>query len=274
MRPVGDRTQVLPRSFVVPLDGSDFALRAVAFADEWATELGADVELVTTPQTADRNARETPPSWLAEAAEHVTTAKVATRYVDADDPATAIVAMTQERPSSWLCMATHGHGPVLGSALGHVADHVVRRLQVPAILIGPRCAVRREGPIVVCHDGSRLAGAILEVASAWADRMGAPTVLVHAIHTLDVETPRVTPQEVTDAAARLGTKPTICRGTSPAAALRDAIDELQPSMVALTTHGRSGLARLALGSVATKLVASSPCPVLVVRPGITDIREV
>ena len=38
-------------------------------------------------------------------------------------------------------------------------------------------------------------------------------------------------------------------------------------LVAMGTHGRSGLARLVLGSVAERVVGSAPCPVLTVRAG-------
>ena len=266
--------RLLPERFVVPLDGSDFALRAIGFADKWAVELDAEIELMTTPHTTDREARTPAPVWLTEAAHGLATPKVSSRYVDCDDPVSAILEATHDRPHTWLCMSTHGRGRVLASALGHVAEQVVGKIRVPAMLIGPHCDAWRRGPVVVCHDGSRLADAVVDVASAWADRMDVSIVLVHAIHPLDVETPRVTPQEVKDAAARLGTKPRICRGPSPTAALLDVADELQPSLLALTTHGRSGIARFALGSVATKLVASSSCPVLVVRPSLNELREV
>jgi nucleotide-binding universal stress UspA family protein len=264
----------LPERFVVPLDGSDFALRAVGFADAWATALGIEIELVTTPLTADRSARAIAPRWLDEVAHGVATSKVRARYAACDDPVSAILDAVHERPAAWLCMATHGHGPVLGAALGHVADQVVRELRVPAILIGPQCNTLRRGPVMVCHDGSRPAGAVLDAASAWGMSMGVPVRVVHAIHPLDVETPHATPPEVEAAATRAATTPLICRGSSPTTALLDAIDELQPSLLALTTHGRSGIARFALGSVAMKLVASSSCPVLVVRPNLSDIREV
>lgn len=38
------------------------------------------------------------------------------------------------------------------------------------------------------------------------------------------------------------------------------------SFIAMATHGRSGVGRLALGSVAAAVVHDAPCPVLVVRP--------
>jgi nucleotide-binding universal stress UspA family protein len=37
-------------------------------------------------------------------------------------------------------------------------------------------------------------------------------------------------------------------------------------MIAMATHGRSGLTRISLGSVASDVVRHAPCPVLVSRP--------
>lgn len=48
--------------------------------------------------------------------------------------------------------------------------------------------------------------------------------------------------------------------------LRDHASDLGADLVVMTTHGRSGVSRAVLGSVATALVASAHVPVLVVRP--------
>ena len=44
-----------------------------------------------------------------------------------------------------------------------------------------------------------------------------------------------------------------------------AIDELHPALVAMGTHGRTGLAHLLLGSVTEKVVRSSSAPVITVH---------
>lgn len=51
----------------------------------------------------------------------------------------------------------------------------------------------------------------------------------------------------------------------PAEAVLDAIEAEKPGLVAMTTHGRRGLERWTLGSVAEKLIRHSPAPVLVFR---------
>ncbi len=53
---------------------------------------------------------------------------------------------------------------------------------------------------------------------------------------------------------------------SPAEALVKLARTDKAGLIALATHGRTGLARLALGSVATKVLASGVAPVLLVRP--------
>jgi nucleotide-binding universal stress UspA family protein len=51
----------------------------------------------------------------------------------------------------------------------------------------------------------------------------------------------------------------------PAEEILDHVDHWKFDLVALTTHGRSGVGRWLMGSVAEKVVRSSPIPVLVVR---------
>jgi nucleotide-binding universal stress UspA family protein len=47
--------------------------------------------------------------------------------------------------------------------------------------------------------------------------------------------------------------------------LETAADE-QVDMIVMATHGRTGLSHLFMGSVAERVVRTSPCPVLTIRP--------
>ncbi len=53
----------------------------------------------------------------------------------------------------------------------------------------------------------------------------------------------------------------------PATAVLRAADEFGADLIILGTHGRTGVKRLLLGSVAEKVLRESPVPVLTVRPG-------
>lgn len=55
------------------------------------------------------------------------------------------------------------------------------------------------------------------------------------------------------------------------AALVALIEEQQVSLIVMTSHGRSGLTRFVLGSVAEKLMRLAPCPVFIV--GRDDVQK-
>ena len=58
---------------------------------------------------------------------------------------------------------------------------------------------------------------------------------------------------------------TIVRVGSPAAEIREIVKVTEDPVVVTTSHGRTGVKRMFLGSVASKLVRDLECPVLVVR---------
>ena len=56
------------------------------------------------------------------------------------------------------------------------------------------------------------------------------------------------------------------REGSPPAVIHDYAQDHDIDLIVMGTHGRTGLAHAVLGSVAEKVLRSSPCPVLVVQP--------
>jgi universal stress protein A len=46
----------------------------------------------------------------------------------------------------------------------------------------------------------------------------------------------------------------------------EVAEEEEADLIVLTTHGRTGLSHLIMGSVAEKVVRTAPCPVLTIRP--------
>jgi universal stress protein A len=51
-----------------------------------------------------------------------------------------------------------------------------------------------------------------------------------------------------------------------AKAILTAAREIKPDVIVMSTHGRSGLTRLVLGSVTDSVIREAPCPVITIRP--------
>ena len=65
--------------------------------------------------------------------------------------------------------------------------------------------------------------------------------------------------------AGVATSATVARSSVPFEEIARSARRLGADVVVVGTHGRTGFARLAFGSVAERVVALSPCPVLTVR---------
>jgi nucleotide-binding universal stress UspA family protein len=56
---------------------------------------------------------------------------------------------------------------------------------------------------------------------------------------------------------------------SPAAAIIDFAKEKGVDLIVMSSHGRTGLGRLLMGSVAELVMRRAECPILIVKPGVT-----
>ena len=131
--------------------------------------------------------------------------------------------------------------------------------------------------ILVALDGSAAAEAILPEVRRLLRRVDAEILLVRAENPLMVEALPVRFEEaLAQARDYLSTRQreleaqgvrarSLARIGAPADVLLDVAAEERVSLLALTTHGRSGLGRALQGSVAARLLRSSPVPVLVRR---------
>jgi nucleotide-binding universal stress UspA family protein len=184
-----------------------------------------------------------------------------------------------------LLLSTHGRSMADDpERIGGVADKVIRAAPCPTLLVGPRASVPLQiGTITVPLDGSRLAEEALPVAKVLAERLDSRLRLVQAIQApaaLEAEsigslaTDVVNSQELTASLylseARLEMETSQPVETEvlfglPAQALLQDVKEHRPDLVIMTSHGRTGFIRWALGSVTDRLIRSD-VPVLVLRP--------
>lgn len=90
-----------------------------------------------------------------------------------------------------------------------------------------------------------------------------PTSLVE--RAPDDERRHLNESRLQDLCSRFAGIEPMLRTGSPEAEIMRAIRELSPALVIMGTHGRSGLSRIMLGSVAEYVVMRSPVPVMTIR---------
>jgi nucleotide-binding universal stress UspA family protein len=145
-----------------------------------------------------------------------------------------------------------------------------------------------KSPILVPLDGSARAESALPVAQQLAERLGAPLMLVRVVPVTlvpfassSMPLPPESYQQLVDDERRLATE-YLKRQAQPlresgltarillaegdaSSTLLDICSSEQVGLVVMTTHGRTGLVRFTLGSVADRLVRYSHIPVLLLR---------
>ena len=202
----------------------------------------------------------------------------------------AIVEEAERDGATLIAMSTHGRSGAGRWLLGSVADKVLHAASAPLLLYRPR-ADRRQGAefstIVVPLDGSPMAETVLPHAEALAGAMGLGVHLIRVTSTLieyyagegfytypgdliaemDREALRYLEAKSAELKKR-GVRKVTTQHLTGAVAIQivDAVKNLPGSLVAISSHGRSGVGRWVLGSVADRVVSGAGSPVLVVRP--------
>lgn len=252
---------------IVGDDGSPRTPRAVAAADVAVAAFGAELEVVHVP--------------IDDGAPLLIDSDVT--VLPPDDAATRLIAHALESdPPGLLCLASRGRTAVGEALFGSVTATVIRDLPAPLLVVGPAVIDPSRGwrRLQVCLDGSDNAAGILPSVAAWASTLDLEVELVHVGYPLDglrAGDRHLPPAEV-EAAEQLQASISQLESAGVRAAGRtieheyaaEALAEQavrgDADLIALATHGRTGLARLLMGSVALDLVRLASVPVLTLRP--------
>jgi nucleotide-binding universal stress UspA family protein len=163
---------------------------------------------------------------------------------------------------------------LVGSVTARVIGHS------PAdVLVVPRDTAIGWKTVLVATDGSRHSAAAAAKAVDLAASYGGRVVAVSVVDLPD-EVYGVSPEAVekivgkargyADAVAALAEKAGVrcavaVREGPSAATIVQVAKEEGAGVIAMGSHGRTGLSRLLMGSVTEKVIGHAPCPVLVVR---------
>jgi nucleotide-binding universal stress UspA family protein len=287
---------------VAPLDGSPESEASLPVVGEFAHRLGAEVVLVTSIyQPAgwgeyqftidlDKEARAAQQYLDARRTDLERDGLTVETQVMSGSPAQAIVDFAAGNHTALIAMSTHGRSGATRWALGSVADAVLHGTHTPLLLVRAHRQQHGVKPsflkILVPLDGSELALGALPLVQEVATGFGASLVLVHAVFPPAMAYPGFEAGEVNQrmwedlresadkhvegVAADLHKKGLKVKGVVGFGPAVDEIlrvaEEESADLIAMSTHGRSGVGRWVLGSVADAVVRRAELPVLVVRP--------
>ncbi|WP_323192241.1 universal stress protein [Halostella sp. PRR32] len=289
-------------TILVPTDGSEHAVRACEHGLALSRRFDATVHLLNVIDVtaaggifdAGGVSREFVERLEEEGSNAIETVEAVAEETDSihteiieGKPSEAILEYVDENGIDLLSMGTHGRSGINRYITGSVTERVVRLSDVPVLTVR---ATEQNTPagsydeILVPTDGSEPATAAMDHGIAIAQEAGAR---IHAVNVVDVSSlaanPNVTPPtELLDQFRSQGESATEAIATRAREAGLDAVTSVRegiPSsdllqyareneidLIAMGTHGRTGLERYVLGSTTERIVRESEIPVLSVSP--------
>lgn len=213
------------------------------------------------------------------------------------EPSQCIVDYAQRNGYDLIAMSTHGRTGINRWAYGSVADWVMHNTGTPLLLVRPGKKVTADlgsalRKVVVPLDGSPAAEAALDYGIPIAQAMKLKMQLVRVVtpitfmsdqfsegysesaeiaaiteqsremaeeYLLGIRERLVSPENQTNVIASVG---------NPAEVITRMTREVSNTLVVMTSHARSGIARTVFGSVAESVVRSCHGPTLVLRPAL------
>lgn len=283
------------RKFLVTLDGSEVAESVLPYLKDLAPRFNAHVDaLGTVMGRGDRRVNRLLEDYISRIATSLRDDGIEVEPVILyGSAADKILDYAAKNDIDLIIMATHGRSGLSRWWMGSVAEKVVSAAKTPVLLIPGKKLEKTETrgrlpilKIVVPLDGSDIGRTALPYAETLAKQTGASISLIQVIPSpgaMDpsipggsywikyVETVNDTARDYLSGIAknltRKGIKATCEVVTGdPAYKIVDYAENEKADLIAMSTHGRTGIARWVLGSVTDKVLHGAKVPVWIVRP--------
>jgi nucleotide-binding universal stress UspA family protein len=280
---------------LVPLDGSMLAESALEPALHLSQQADGVVYLMRVPVFVDGGAQTSPEyhrvwvdendlpeyedvtTYLREIRERISRPGVSVRTIVGEgEPSRAIVNTSVTKNIDLILMASHARSGISRWLLGSVSGKVSRMAQSPVILVRKQTHFNH---ILITLDGSELAERVIEPALRLASSFGSQVTILRVNEKNNLTKP-LSDQEVLAGADSyleevlsryvpadldLDIRTTVMRG-SAAEKILSYSAEYDVDLIAMCTHGRTGLSKLLFGSITEKVMCNSGCAMLITRP--------
>ncbi len=194
------------------------------------------------------------------------------------DPAEEIQKFALQRQVSLIAMFTHAREGLKRFVKGSVAEGVLRRTNYPMLLVNPHGLKKMGKPgmafqrILTALDGSEISRQIIAPVTEFAtlfdskiilfhEELGIPEFGTRSTHHSEVLGPLA--EQLKALGMEVETQSSLYR--DPDKAILEHAERLQADLIAMTTHGRSGIARGLFGSVTEAVLRKAKQPILIQR---------
>jgi nucleotide-binding universal stress UspA family protein len=287
------------KKILVPLDGSDLAELALPYAQELAGAFNSELVLLYVSGPADEEHLHMHQLYLEKlAGQTKKLVKKVSHLVISGKPAEEIVKYTEKNDIRLIIMASHESSGIIPWATGGIASKVIDAIGVPLLLIKETKRRRKTkekhliSRILLPLDGSEAGEAAITRVKELKARLGAEVILLDVVPTgrhlrtvggLDhilypepeIENFKKEAKEYLDKVYKRlqrgkGELKVAIRTGEVAKEILNYAKEKRVNLIAISSHGHSGMTKWVFGSTAQKVIQGSPIPVLVVKapPGV------
>jgi len=282
------------KKILVPLDGSNLAELALPYAEELAAAFNSEVFLLYVSEPAEDQYRHMHQLYIEDVAGQIKKRiKKVSPLVLTGKPAEEIIGYAEQNDVGLIIMASHGRSGITPWATGGIAGKVLHAAKIPLLLIkAAKPRQRKPGKrlinrILLPLDGSKAGEAAVHYVGELMSRLEVEVILfgvvpagqhIRTVGGLDyilfpeqhLESVKAEAREYLDKAYRRLKR----RKGEVRVELRvgDIAQEIikfaygkNVDLIAISSHGHSGIEKWVFGSIANKVVQASNAPVLLVR---------
>lgn len=287
------------KKILVPLDGSDLAELALPYAKELADAFNSELVLLYVSEPEDEERLHMHQLYLERLSVQMKKQlKRVSPVVIAGKTVEEIVKYTDKNDIRLIVMATHESSGIIPWAKEGVADKVIDAVGVPLLLIKETKRRRRikEKKHLISHvllplDGSEAGEAAITRVKEIGSRLEAEVILLGVVPTgqhirtvggldyihypeQEMEAYKAEAKEYLDKVYKRlqrgkktkGELTVAIRSGEVVKEILDYAKKKRVSLIAISSHGHSGMTKWVFGSTAQKVIEDSPVPVLVVKP--------
>jgi nucleotide-binding universal stress UspA family protein len=291
---------------LVTLDGSNLGELSLAYVKELAQAFNSEVCLVHVSEKHDPEYRRTVQEYLEKVGEGLSSdfekagseATVKTIMLDGK-PAAEIVLFAQNNESDLVIITSHGHSGIMPWVMGSTANTVIHTIKNPVLLVRASMFKTKRRPVKLFNkillplDSSAVGEAALPYVTEIAQKLKSEVILfsviesgqqVHTIggqnfirfseqqvESMKLETTEYLATTKKNLADNGITVHTIVREGDAAREIIKLSQENNIRLVAMSSHGRSGMRGWVFGSVSNKVLNAGKTSILFVRPPHVDV---